>query len=169
MEASELAPEGPRPRMALLINVPSRHMGHKDILKIEDTEIELMEQAESVQKQVESSAKLAGEAKKVADGQLAGLTQRETALKKELAELESNRQQLTVSVDGGTLTRYERLLKQKGGNVVVGVTHGVCGGCHMRIPTQAVVTCQAAREIVSCPNCGRLLYYTSDMDLAVAD
>ena len=35
--------EGPRPRMALLINVPSRHMGHKDILKIEGRELKAAE------------------------------------------------------------------------------------------------------------------------------
>ncbi len=34
-----LGAEGARPRMALLINVPSRHMGHKDILKIEGREL----------------------------------------------------------------------------------------------------------------------------------
>ena len=28
---------------------------------------------------------------------------------------------------------------------------------------------QAEQEIVTCPNCNRILYYTRDMDLAVAD
>jgi predicted nucleic acid-binding Zn-ribbon protein len=34
---------------------------------------------------------------------------------------------------------------------------------------QVVVQCQAEKEMVSCPNCGRILYYTRDMDLAVVD
>jgi predicted nucleic acid-binding Zn-ribbon protein len=34
---------------------------------------------------------------------------------------------------------------------------------------QLVVSCQAAKDLVTCPNCGRILYYTSDMDLAVAE
>jgi hypothetical protein len=67
------------------------------------------------------------------------------------------------------LLRYERLRKSKGEKVVVGVAHGVCGGCHMRLPAQILVSCQAEQEIVTCPNCGRLLYYTRDMSLAVAD
>ena len=58
---------------------------------------------------------------------------------------------------------------QKGGSVVVGIQHGVCGGCHMKFPVQLVVSCQAARELVTCPNCGRILYYTRDMDLAVTE
>jgi hypothetical protein len=40
--------------------------------------------------------------------------------------------------------RYERLFKSKGENVVVGVHHGVCGGCHMKLPAQILVTCQGA-------------------------
>jgi predicted nucleic acid-binding Zn-ribbon protein len=39
----------------------------------------------------------------------------------------------------------------------------------MKFPVQLVVSCQAARELVTCPNCGRILYYTRDMDLAVAE
>ena len=60
-------------------------------------------------------------------------------------------------MDDTARNRYERLMKSKGGNVVVGVQHGVCGGCHMKLPTQTMVTCQAQNELVSCINCGRIL------------
>jgi predicted nucleic acid-binding Zn-ribbon protein len=39
----------------------------------------------------------------------------------------------------------------------------------MKFPVQLMVTCQAEKDLVTCPNCGRILYYTPDMDLAVAD
>ena len=139
------------------------------ISKIEDQQIEVMEQAEGIQKEVQAAAQIAAEAKKAAEAQLQGLTQREAALKKELADLESNRHLLTAPIDAGLLNRYERLLKTKGGNAVVGVSHSVCGGCHMGLPAQVVVTSQARMDMVSCPNCGRLLFYSSGMDLAAAD
>ena len=103
------------------------------------------------------------------EGQLKELATREQTLKSELAELESNRDQLTSGVDEPILKRYEKLLRNKGDSVVVGIQHGVCGGCHMKFPVQLVVSCQAARELVTCPNCGRILYWTRDMDLAVAE
>ena len=56
-----------------------------------------------------------------------------------------------------------------GATVVVGVQHGVCGGGHMKLPPQLLVTCQAEKELVGCSNCGRILYYTPDMDLALVD
>jgi predicted nucleic acid-binding Zn-ribbon protein len=140
-----------------------------EIFKIEDKEIELMEQAEAVQKQVVRSTQAAQEARKLMDDQLAQLAAREKNLQNELAELTTNREDLAAAVDESARGRYERLFKSKGENVVVGVQHGVCGGCHMRLPPQLIVQCQAQQELVTCSNCGRILYYTRDMDLAVAE
>jgi len=139
------------------------------IFKIEDQEIELMEQAEATQKDIGRATQLADDAKKLLDDQNAQLTAREGKLKAQLAELESNRSELAEAVEHSARDRYERLVKSKGGNVVVGVQHGVCGGCHMRLPAQIIVSCQGQQELVSCTNCGRILYYSPDMDLAVVD
>ena len=140
-----------------------------DIFKIEDQEIELMEQGEAAQREVVRATQAAADARKLADGQLGELATREASLQKELAELAANRNELAAAVDDAARARYERLMKSKGENVVVGVQHGVCGGCHMKLPAQILVTCQAQAELVSCTNCGRILYYTRDMDLAVVD
>jgi predicted nucleic acid-binding Zn-ribbon protein len=139
------------------------------IVKIEDQEIELMEQTEAVQKEVSNATKLLNAAKKLLDDQVGQLSSREENLEKELAGLEANREELSAAVDESTRGRYDRLVRNKGDNVVAGVQHGVCGGCHMRLPAQILVTCQAQSELVICPNCGRILYYTRDMVLAVAD
>jgi hypothetical protein len=139
------------------------------IVKLDDQQLELMEQAEAVQKEVQSANQGLAEARKVTDGQIADLAKREENLKKDLAALESNRAELLAAVEPSAASRYERLLKNKGATVVVGVQHGVCGGCHMKLPAQILVTCQAQSEIVTCINCGRILYYTRDMDLAVVD
>ncbi len=140
-----------------------------DIMKIEDREIELMEQAEQRQKETVHFTREADEAKKLADSNIAQLGARETNLLKELSELQSDRAALASAVDETVRARYERLVKSKGENILVGVQNGVCGGCHMKLPAQTLVACQAAQELVSCTNCGRILYYTRDMELAGAD
>jgi uncharacterized protein len=140
-----------------------------DISKLEDQQLELMEKADGTAKQVAAANRESAELKKHSDTQLKDLATREQSLTTELAELESGRAQICSAVEESTLKKYERLLKFKGGNVVVGIEHGVCGGCHMKFPVQIVVSCQAEKELVTCPNCGRILYYTRDMDLAVID
>ena len=144
-------------------------MAKEVIFKIEDAEIVLMEQAEVAQKNVVTATAEAAAAKKLVDDQIGLLNQREENLKKEFAELTSSRAALAGAVDDSTRSRYERLFKSKGENVVVTVEHSACGGCHMKLPTQIVTTCRAQGEIVTCPNCGRILYFTSGMELTAAD
>jgi predicted nucleic acid-binding Zn-ribbon protein len=141
----------------------------EEIVKIEDRELELMEQAEAAQKDVLRRTQNSAEVRKLVEEQTAQLGSREQALKKEFAELEINREELAVAAGEVARGRYERLLKSKGGNVVVGVQHGVCGGCHMRVPPQLLVSCQAQQELITCSNCGRILYYSRDMDLAAVE
>lgn len=141
----------------------------EQIFKIEDREIALMEEAETAQKELARNTQAASETRKLVDEQVAQLKLREQNLQKELVVLEANRDELAAALELSARARYERLMRSKGENVVVGVQHGVCGGCHMRLPPQLLVQCQARKELVTCSNCGRILYYTRDMDLAVAD
>ena len=145
-------------------------MAKEVIFKIEDAEIVLMEQAEVAAKEVVRAAAEAAAAKKLVDDQIGQLNQREVNLKTELAELTAGRAQLASAVDDSTRNRYERLFKSKGENVVVGIEHTSCGGCHMKLTAQVMTSCRAqADEIVTCPNCNRILYFTRDMILTAAD
>ena len=140
-----------------------------EITKIEDHEIELMEQAETAQKEVLRAMAEASAAKALVEKQVGELNQREANLKKDLEEFQQGRTELAAAVDDTARVRYERLLKSKGDNVIVGINHGVCGGCHMRLTAQILVNCKSQRELVQCTNCGRILYYTRDMELAAAE
>lgn len=144
-------------------------MAKEAIVKIEDQEIVLMEQTEAAQKAVAVAAAEAAAAKKLLDDQITKLDEREANLKKELAALNTERAGLIATVDEVVRSRYERLLKSKGENVVVGIEHSVCGGCHMKLPAQNISTARGQLELVCCPNCGRILYFTRDMDMVHPD
>src|SRR5258705_5811801 len=68
-----------------------------EIVKIEDSELELMEQAEATQKEVVRANHAATETRKLVEEQTTQLGAREQALKKELAELEINREELAAA------------------------------------------------------------------------
>lgn len=139
------------------------------IVKIEDHELDVMEQVESLHKQIVTAGQALAATNQEVESEAAVLAAREENLNKEFAALQSRRDGLAAGVDETARARYERLFYSKGGSVVVGIQHGVCGGCHMRLPPQLLVHCQAQQELVMCPNCGRVLYYTQDMDLSVAE
>jgi predicted nucleic acid-binding Zn-ribbon protein len=144
-------------------------MAKEVIKKLEDQQIDCMEQGESAQRELAIAAQAAAEAKKAIDSRLAELAAREKNLLRDLDDAQKARDEAASAVDETTRTRYDRLVRNKGTNVIVGIQHGVCGGCHMQLNRSVVVGCQGEQEIVTCPNCGRILYYTRDMDVAVAE
>jgi len=134
----------------------------------EDQELEIMEKTDVAQRAVVERTREAADIRKTADGRIADLNARELNLKKELADLQANRAELAAEVEEAVRHRYERLLKSKGGHVVVGIHGSVCGGCHMTLSRQVVVSCRAEQELQLCPNCGRILYCSPEMDIAAA-
>jgi predicted nucleic acid-binding Zn-ribbon protein len=139
------------------------------IFKIEDQQIELMEKAEEAAREVAAAAKASGDLAKQAESQIKALNDREISLKRQLDELRSDHEKLAEAVEEGARGKYERLRRSKGGTAIVGIEHGVCGGCHMKLPTAIILGVQGDQELVSCPNCGRILYYSRQMDLTSAD
>jgi len=70
---------------------------------------------------------------------------------------EKERAKLTKIIDPKLLIVYERIMKRYGGRVIVQVVREFCGGCYVKLPSDLTVRCRT--ELVSCPNCGRFLYY----------
>ena len=137
--------------------------------QLEDQQLELMEKAEQTAKEVARASQLARELKGAADSEIAELTRAEADLKQRIADLQAERAGLAAAVDESALNRYERLLRNKGSKVIVGIDHSVCGGCHTSFSRQTVLSCRAGDEIVTCPNCARILYYSPEMSLAVTE
>lgn len=134
------------------------------IVKLEDQQLVLMEQAEEVAAQVAEASKLTAAELKEVELAKASLADKEVRLKKEYETLKSDYDRLESAVDEDVRQKYTRLRKQKGANTVVGIDRGICGGCHMKLPMQVLLMCQAQSEIVTCPNCGRILYFTREME-----
>jgi hypothetical protein len=136
----------------------------REISRLEDLQLDLMERIEAASRRVEVATKAHAALKAETDRQLTDLASREKHLATELASATEARATAASGIDDASvLSRYDRLLKTKGDNLIVGVAGGVCGGCHMKLPTQSVVSAKAQNELVACPSCSRILYFTSDM------
>ena len=66
---------------------------------------------------------------------------------------------LASRLDEDVLNRFERLFKSKGDAAIVALRHEVCTGCHMKITPQTAHRVKSGREIVSCEQCGRILFW----------
>jgi len=57
------------------------------------------------------------------------------------------------------LKKYERIKVIRNGLAVVPAWKEICYGCHMAIPPQMYNELQTSEELVTCPNCNRILYW----------
>src|SRR6202011_6093944 len=90
--------------------------------------------------------------------QMNDLGEKSKALEARLQELAKERKELAEKMDEDLLNRFERMFASKGDAAIVAVEHGVCTGCHMKLTTATVKAVEAGKEIVSCEQCGRILY-----------
>jgi predicted nucleic acid-binding Zn-ribbon protein len=129
------------------------------IRDLEDRELVLMEEAEELKGAVAAREReLEPEAEAVREEQ-GRLDERASEIERETEELSGRRDELAGDIDRDLLQRYERILDHTGDYAVVSVENGSCGGCHMRLPPQAVHNARRGESVTSCSYCGRILYY----------
>jgi predicted nucleic acid-binding Zn-ribbon protein len=130
----------------------------KEISALEDQELELMEQGDQLKAQIVTETKQTGAAKESIANQVANLEAKQVTLTDRLEELNKEREELATKVDEDLLDLFNRLFASKGDAAVVALEHDVCMGCHMKVTTATAVRVKGGREIVSCEQCGRILY-----------
>jgi len=129
-----------------------------EIRKIEDEELELMVEVDKVKGDLAAEEKKAATVKESIGRQITDLDEKSKVLQARLEELTKERSELAGKIDEDVLGRFERLFNSKGDAAVVALEHEVCTGCHMKVTTQTAHRVKAGKEIVSCENCGRILY-----------
>lgn len=67
------------------------------------------------------------------------------------------REELTRTIDPKRLAQYERILHRYRDRAVAPVIDEFCGGCYSKLPAELVAH---KSEILTCPNCGRFLYWS---------
>ena len=139
-------------------------MGHeieryeKEIQKIEDAELELMDQTDKLKAELGVEEKKAATVKDSISRQMADLEEKSKALEARLQEVTKEHADVAAHIDEDLLGRFERLFASKGDAAIVAVEHGVCTGCHMKVTTQTAMRAKGGQEIVNCEQCGRILY-----------
>ena len=63
--------------------------------------------------------------------------------------------------------RYEFIRKRLEHPVIVAVKEGICTGCHIAVPPQSYIELQRGQQILSCPNCQRLIFWNEHFDFPV--
>jgi len=132
----------------------------KDIVVIEDEELTLMQDYESLNAQIVEEQKRVKEYEKLAATQKEDLKNKATVVDEKLKALLAERAEDAAQVEVSSLSKYERILSSKKDAAVVPIVHGTtCGGCHMKITTTTVHASKSETVLAQCENCGRIVYF----------
>ena len=91
--------------------------------------------------------------------QQANLDQELSEKRTRLAELDKDKKKASEAVPAPILTRYNFIRDRIPNPVIVPVSEGVCKGCHVVIPPQTFIDLQKGEQILSCPNCLRIIFW----------
>jgi predicted nucleic acid-binding Zn-ribbon protein len=77
-----------------------------------------------------------------------------------IKEKKARRETVAASISPALLKRYETIKQRLGGLGIVQVKNETCLGCYMNIPPQIYLQLvRGTDEIITCPNCHRILYF----------
>jgi predicted nucleic acid-binding Zn-ribbon protein len=132
---------------------------NEEIVTIEDRELEVMQEAEDLKPKIAEAEAEFQAAKTDISRQLADLDSKGQTLAAEAAAVGDEREKLAVGADENLLDRYDRLRQTKG-DAVAALERGICMGCHMKVTVQTATRVKGEREVVTCDQCGRILYFS---------
>jgi predicted nucleic acid-binding Zn-ribbon protein len=134
----------------------------KEIATLEDSELELMEAYDKGLAEVATAQKELTLHTEKAKTKKAELEKRGALVAADLTSEKEKQAAAETAVPEEALSRYRRILKSKKDVALVPIRHGACSGCHMKLTSQTVLSARAEGKLVSCENCGRLVYWLDE-------
>lgn len=94
--------------------------------------------------------------------QLAVLQNKIDTIGDKVSDKETERKEVTNTVPKPILSIYNRVRKGKGGSAVVMVKKRACGACYKALTPKKVQEIRKAEKILTCDNCGRMLFWDDE-------
>ena len=126
---------------------------------IEDQELEIMEQLESVGSELVAARAVVADAEAAVQTATDALAAATAELDAEIEVVVGQRADAAEPAPADLLARYEQLSSQFDGVVVARLENGACDGCHIQLSAVAIDRLSKAPDdaVVTCEECGRLL------------
>ncbi len=131
----------------------------KEIRKAEDRTLDLMTEAEPLDRNVKLAESALAEERKQVEAEKQRARTRTEASQKLLDELKAERRTIVAGVTPQVLNTYERLRKRHKGPVVSEAVEDRCKACNMTMRPQFFQDLKKGDSVMLCECCHSILYY----------
>jgi uncharacterized protein len=128
---------------------------------LEGKELEIMYAIDEAKKRFAAAEGIAKNNISGYNTRITGLKEREKNLKLEIETAKKDVETARASVSVPAVRIYDRLLARNMMPVVVPIRGGKCGGCHLKISSDADSASRGGVDIANCDQCGRIIYFES--------
>jgi len=135
---------------------------NRNRLMTEEKVLQLMEEIEDLERKCNENIDQKAEFRKKYELEKDEILKELQDLDRELENFEKQRINICEAVDQELLKKYIFLKERKGGKAIGPVVNGVCQICHMGIPPQKFNDLRKGHDLMTCPNCNRLIYWGED-------
>jgi len=125
---------------------------------IEDDILKLMEKIDAAAGEIRTAESRSSQETAAIEAERKQIEESMARLDGALAADEQVRADIAARVDTALLSQYQQRYTSLNGKVVVEARGESCSGCFMSIPPQIFVNVKKNTEIITCPNCHRILY-----------
>jgi len=126
---------------------------------LEEQIIGEMLSADDIEKEIKAASEKSNEVQAELSQKKEEILQEKHKAEEKLNDLHAKREELLPKIPSDQLALYDQIAKTKNGIVLSPVTEEFCSMCHMRVRPQMVNELIAGTQIITCENCGRILYY----------
>ena len=128
--------------------------------KTEEDILVLMDKVEEIKKDHSSSMSHLKIREKEIETEKTKIEKDIQSMDKIITQLKTERDNLLSVVNERLRSTYLVLREKRNGIAVSTAKNGVCLGCFMNIPPQLFIEVTKNRQLIQCPSCGRILYFS---------
>jgi len=132
-------------------------LGKKVASEIEDAILEFMTELEGIKKVLERKEREYKEFESSLLTKKAEAEELTAQANAALSALKAEKEGIVSELDRDFIKRYE-IVKKARGSAVAEMLGGTCTACHMAVPPQLNIRILKQEEMITCPNCHRILY-----------
>jgi predicted nucleic acid-binding Zn-ribbon protein len=129
---------------------------------LEDHVLSLYEQREAAETRVKETQVQYDQLHEQIQAEMAKIDEQTLDDREQLSELESQQRSIGESLDPALLNRFRRIAKMNQGQAVARISNETCMGCFMNVPPQLCIEVRRWKQMISCPQCSRILYHIDE-------
>ncbi|MFL6276364.1 MAG: zinc ribbon domain-containing protein [Blastocatellia bacterium] len=135
----------------------------KQISAFESEILKRMEETERLAAEIEQRAPDVERQRQEADQTLAAFDAERQDAEQQIADLNRRRAELATKVSKPLFAAYDRLARSRRGHALSLISNeGICSVCRVRVRPKVFSDVRRGDQMITCENCGRILYYKAE-------